>query len=1651
MILRSLLLVLGVFIYLTGHGQLVLGKFIYWEGSGTKNSANNMSIPGSRNEAAYVQFPDGKLGVSGGFSPYNGYLKDQWKWNPYYGSTGRWELFAGPKTYNELGYSGFDANRVPTPALHGSRMGHGAFYTSNNAFALFGGYGYDSGKELNPSPIVTAGTFTQSIIGKLNCYWAGNSFIDGDVYANDKGDANHPSARDGFAYVTDKNGDHWIFGGNGESSLSYRVGNNWNLNDFWNVTKGQLKSGTNEGGNFSSVYGTQGVESTSNRPGSRTNSVMWCDGNGNIWLFGGWGVDANGNQGRLNDLWRYNTTTGRWAFMKGSIYANQMGVYNTMGIPDASSVPGGRNRAITAVDNCGNLWMYGGYGYDYQGNESGLADLWHYDINFNIWTFMGGTEYGYTGPDWNHKKTFYAGALPGQRWEGGAAIDTNGVFWLFGGNEGSGQVDDLWKMQLNARLRVRYLNQSTNEYRELTDNEDPSFNAGTDFGVVKKGNSVRRTFNLLNSSVELLKFTTASRIEITGTNASDFKIINKPQRTLKYRYGSSITIEFKPQSAGIKTAELKIYTNSAIASTFTVKLSGGSISDEIITEQWNWTNGSGEHGVYGNYLTGSNSGAYPGNREVSQSCTDEYGRVWMFGGWGYAANSYGWLNDLWSYDARTGQWTWHSGSSTANQSATYGTKGTGSTSNVPAGRQNGALWYHNGFIYLFGGHTGSSYSNELWKFEISTGKWTWVGGTNSGTAYGTFNSSASTDYPGGRYFTTYFQFNGKFYLFGGYGYNASAAGFLNDLWEFDPSNGYWTFLKGTSDLNKSGVYGTKGTGDQANYLGGRYGTAATCDKNGNAYFFGGYGYASSSGGQLNDLWKYDIANNEFTWISGTSGGNGSATYGTKGTENASNVPGSRRYSGLTTDESGNVWLFGGDGYDTYNSFTTLNDLWKYDVTSGNWTWMGGDNIGYLFKEIYNQNFQDDNRGLELTTFNISGNSYWNRYNYNGSWYAEMNAFGGSTNSEDWMITPVLNFGGCSNGELVFRNVSYGAGANLQILVSTDWDGSSLPSTANWTDITSSANLSSGNWQEAWSVINISSYISTTTYVAFKYTGNYWNNHYQQIDDISVRGIRNFSRGNYSFTGSASASAYPSARRHPRFHTDNTGAFVLIGGTGPQKTYWSWINGLNDVWQYLPKGGYIWDGSNTTWATSGNWESTTTPDSNVTILVPAGKSHYPIISSKTAVKNLYVSENAAITINSGQVLRVKGDLNLRGTVTGSGTILLCGDGSQKVQASNLGNVRIRMSSGDLNLSEDLEITGELNLVKGDIVLGDNNLTLSGTTSHGSAKSYIKIDGAGKVKTTVGSTPVIIPIGRNPYLPVIIDDGGNAEFSVGVANSVYENPETQNPLEEIADAAVSETWTITSDATVNNVNITIGWDGAEELANFDRTNSTIAYWEKGVSSTWKITSFGSATGSDPYFLSATIPTLNADKVYYFGVGTSGSALPVQFSMFNANWLSNEHKIAILDWQTASEQNNSHFEIERSFNGVDFEKVGIVEGAGSTFSESNYQFSDYIENNSGFVDLVYYRLKQVDFDGKFDYSEIRKLSNDIDAIQTFSVWPNPTNLGIVQFSVAGNYSIFNLQGVLLKQIQNESKLDVSDFKAGTYIIKSSNGFSQYLVVQP
>lgn len=173
--------------------------------------------------------------------------------------------------------------------------------------------------------------------------------------------------------------------------------------------------------------------------------------------------------------------------------------------------------------------------------------------------------------------------------------------------------------------------------------------------------------------------------------------------------------------------------------------------------------------------------------------------------------------------------------------------------------------------------------------------------------------------------------------------------------------------------------------------------------------------------------------------------------------------------------------------------------------------------------------------------------------------------------------------------------------------------------------------------------------------------------------------------------------------------------------------------------------------------------------------------------------------------------------------------------------------------------------------------------------------------------------------------------------------------------------------------------------------------------------------------------------------------GGALPVTWLYFNGKTI---NKNNVLEWATASEQNTKEFIIERSFNAVNFSKIGTVKAAGNTATNSNYNYTDYDIDRLN-QPVMYYRLRQMDLDGRFSYSNIIRLTYNATEKTKTLVYPNPTN-GLLTIVVADHKLIGTLarvydeSGKLLQSVKitaTAQTINLTSYLGGIYFIVLEN----------
>ena len=210
----------------------------------------------------------------------------------------------------------------------------------------------------------------------------------------------------------------------------------------------------------------------------------------------------------------------------------------------------------------------------------------------------------------------------------------------------------------------------------------------------------------------------------------------------------------------------------------------------------------------------------------------------------------------------------------------------------------------------------------------------------------------------------------------------------------------------------------------------------------------------------------------------------------------------------------------------------------------------------------------------------------------------------------------------------------------------------------------------------------------------------------------------------------------------------------------------------------------------------------------------------------------------------------------------------------------------------------------------------------------------------------------------------------------------------------------------------------------------------------------------TGSGNLFVGNGMDGTGYDKTFLDNLIIANifdSALPVELLFFDATVKKAEQ--VHCNWATASETGNDYFEVQRSANGADWNAIGRVEGAINSNSELYYDFSDY----SPRIGTSYYRLKQVDVGGRFEYSQSVSVVFERNNSDQVFIFPNPSN-GVLNIRTEFAFSevqILDIYGRLLKTLRlsesvlvKSGKIDLSDLAKGVYYLRINESSQMFVL---
>jgi hypothetical protein len=327
----------------------------------------------------------------------------------------------------------------------------------------------------------------------------------------------------------------------------------------------------------------------------------------------------------------------------------------------------------------------------------------------------------------------------------------------------------------------------------------------------------------------------------------------------------------------------------------------------------------------------------------------------------------------------------------------------------------------------------------------------------------------------------------------------------------------------------------------------------------------------------------------------------------------------------------------------------------------------------------------------------------------------------------------------------------------------------------------------------------------------------------------------------------------------------------------------------------------------------------------------------------------------------------------------------------------------------------------------------NVGLNGSVTGGNNLSYV----SGSVTRGSVNGAFTFPIGdAGCYRPITLSPDAR-DFSCTYYKST---PANTNSVNGLTNVSLCEYWFVRANDPPN-VSITLSWVSAEcynPASGYvnDLANLRVASWEnqwrdRGNTGTTGTVAAGTITST----------SINTNTSPWNGTFTLGSddqpgnqLLPIELSEFYAK-LTAEHQVN-LEWLTATELNNHYFEIQRSKDGLSFATIGEVEGHGTSREPNSYSWLD----QQPFSGWSYYRLKQVDFDGKFTHSDPISIHNVNET--KFSVYPVPTRGKTLFLSVKDDVKVFNLMGDLVFSDSDVSEISLEGFEPGIYLIRIPSG---------
>lgn len=354
--------------------------------------------------------------------------------------------------------------------------------------------------------------------------------------------------------------------------------------------------------------------------------------------------------------------------------------------------------------------------------------------------------------------------------------------------------------------------------------------------------------------------------------------------------------------------------------------------------------------------------------------------------------------------------------------------------------------------------------------------------------------------------------------------------------------------------------------------------------------------------------------------------------------------------------------------------------------------------------------------------------------------------------------------------------------------------------------------------------------------------------------------------------------------------------------------------------------------------------------------------------------------------------------------------------------SLMNIEIDNPAGVVLTGSNTRVTGDITFTSGSLLLGGQNLELgpSATLTGAGTAKHIVTNGAGYLvkEGLAASAGFLFPVGSGTgdYTPAYITNKGGAanDYYVQVMNYAASTPSENAPV------GMDKAWHIYA-ATAATANVRLTHNTTTNGSNFSDQNAFVTQqrgpgiWMQGPPNNSSGNPVNDGVLGNVSVQSRDLMLATSASAYDSWISKSSDALrslPVTLLSFTARPVNSQ---SLLEWVTGAESNSSHFTVQHSRNGTNWQNIGLVSAAGQSTVQLSYRFT----HTNPVTGSNQYRLQLVDKDGQFTYSPIRELKFQSPGDLVLAPNPASSKVKLVlpsALSAQGRVQVYNSAGQLM-----------------------------------